>query len=318
MYLTEVSPINLRGMIGSVHQLMVTIAILFSQILGLPQLLGTDESWPYIFAFTVVPAAVQVCTLWICPESPKYSLSVKNDADRAEKDLKKLRGVDNVSIEMDAMKEQVAAAAAVQKPTMGSMFRKPLLWPMIIAIMMMLSQQLSGINVAMFYSTTVFRGAGLNPTEATYATIAMGTINVLMTIVSVWLVDHPKFGRRSLHLGGMVGMFFSTIALVVALSIQINSGAVWASYSAIGFVILFVVGFAVGPGNLINFKTRNESVPGPIPWFFVSEIFPSSAVGNATSIACMVNWTANLLVGLLFLPINVSRTGDFTRNELKY
>ena len=100
MYLTEVSPINLRGMIGSVHQLMVTVAILVSQILGLPQLLGTTDRWPYIFAFTVVPAIIQVCTLWICPESPKYSLAIKGDNERAESDLKKLRGVDNVSLFM--------------------------------------------------------------------------------------------------------------------------------------------------------------------------------------------------------------------------
>ncbi|CAD6197531.1 unnamed protein product [Caenorhabditis auriculariae] len=288
MYLTEVSPINLRGMLGSLHQLLVTIAILVSQVLGLPSLLGTNERWPLIFAFTIVPAILQLITLPMCPESPKYTLAVRGQHDRAEADLKKLRGTGDVSGEMAAMQDEVASARAQQKPTMGSMFTGALRWPMTIAIMMMLSQQLSGINVAMFYSTVIFRGAGLTVSQAVYATIGMGAVNVLMTIVSVWLVDHPKFGRRSLLLMGMGGMCVSTVLIVIALGL--SGDYQWASYAAIAFVLLFVISFATGPGT--------------IPWFFVSEIFDSSARGNANSIAVMVNWMANLFVGLTFLPIN--------------
>ncbi|KAK6060511.1 transporter, major facilitator family protein [Cooperia oncophora] len=169
------------------------------------------------------------------------------------------------------------------------MFRGSLLWPMTIAIMMMLAQQLSGINVAMFYSTVIFKQAGLSNESAVYATIGMGTVNVIMTVISVWLVDHPKFGRRSLMLIGMSGMWIATILLVVALSLSAG-GHQWASYGAIVFVLMFVISFATGPGS--------------IPWFFVSEIFSSSARSNANSIAVMVNWTANLIVGLTFLSLN--------------
>ncbi|GMT08391.1 hypothetical protein PENTCL1PPCAC_30565, partial [Pristionchus entomophagus] len=77
MYLTEVSPVNYRGMLGSIHQLLVTISILFSQILGLDFIFGSEYRWPYIFAFTVVPSAIQLLTLPACVESPKYSLIVK-------------------------------------------------------------------------------------------------------------------------------------------------------------------------------------------------------------------------------------------------
>ncbi|VDL69852.1 unnamed protein product [Nippostrongylus brasiliensis] len=261
MYLAETSPTNLRGMLGSLHQLLVTISILVSQIFGLPYILGNTERWPLIFAFTVVPAVLQVITLPLIPESPKYTLCVRGQQEKATRDLKKLRGQDDGS----------------------------LLWPMTIAIMMMLAQQLSGINVAMFYSTVIFKQAGLTNEGAVYATIGMGSVNVIMTVISVWLVDHPKFGRRSLLLMGMIGMWISTILLVVALSLTAH-GHQWASYGAIVFVLLFVISFATGPGS--------------IPWFFVSEIFASSARGNANSIAVMVNWTANLIVGLTFLTLN--------------
>uniref|UniRef100_A0A0K0D492 MFS domain-containing protein n=1 Tax=Angiostrongylus cantonensis TaxID=6313 RepID=A0A0K0D492_ANGCA len=261
------------------------------QIFGLPYILGNEKRWPLIFAFTVVPAVIQVLTLPLIPESPKYTLCVRGQPDKAAKDLKKLRGVEDVSAEMNMFREEAAASgsAAQERPSMLDMFRGSLLWPMTIAIMMMLAQQLSGINVAMFYSTVIFKQAGLSNENAVYATIGMGTVNVIMTVVSVWLVDHPKFGRRSLLLMGMIGMWISTILLVAALSLTAR-GHQWASYGAILFVLLFVISFATGPGS--------------IPWFFVSEIFASSARGNANSIAVMVNWTANLIVGLTFLSLN--------------
>uniref|UniRef100_A0A914YR74 Major facilitator superfamily (MFS) profile domain-containing protein n=1 Tax=Panagrolaimus superbus TaxID=310955 RepID=A0A914YR74_9BILA len=292
MYLTEVSPINLRGTLGSVNQLLVTIGILVSQILGLPFILGNERYWPLIFAFAIIPAVLQVITLPFAPESPKYNVIVKGKNDQAEKDLKKLRQKPDVMPEVEVIKEEAAVTRNEKKATLASMFIPPLRWPMIIAIMMMLSQQFSGINATMFYSTKIFQDAGLRNNEPFYATIAMGAVNVLMTLVSVWLVDHPKFGRRSLHISGLTGMMISSILIVVSMTFA-GEGAntnTFASYASIIFVILFVVAFATGPGS--------------IPWFFVSEIFPSGARGSAGSIACAVNWLANFLVGTFFLPVN--------------
>ncbi|KAH7720644.1 Protein FGT-1 a [Aphelenchoides avenae] len=218
MYLTEVSPINLRGTLGSVHQLMVTVSILVGQFLGLPFILGTETLWPLIFAFSAIPCFIQLAVLPFCPESPKHSLIMRDRAARAEMDLKKLRGSEDVSGELDLIKEEAAAARNQPKATFGDMFGPALRWPLFVAVMMMLSQQLSGISAALFYSTQIFRDAGLSGNEPFYATLAMGTIFVAQTIVSVWLVDHPKFGRRSLHLTGLVGMFFASILIVLCLS----------------------------------------------------------------------------------------------------
>jgi SP family facilitated glucose transporter-like MFS transporter 1 len=95
-------------------------------------------------------------------------------------------------------------------------------WPLTIAIMMMLAQQLSGINAAMFYSTSIFTSAGLNRSTAVWATIAMGIVNVMQTIASVWLVDHPRFGRRALMMTGMVGMWLSLVGLFVSLKLFVS------------------------------------------------------------------------------------------------
>lgn len=287
MYLTELSPINLRGTIGSFNQLTVTIAILFSQIVGLPQIFGTTGRWPLVFAFALVPVVVQLATLPLCPESPKYTLIVKNKKEEAEAALKKLRGENDVDAELKVMEDEATAMAAVEKIGIKSLFKGELAWPMFIAIMMMLAQQLSGINVAMFFSTIIFKSAGLGE-NAVYATLGMGLCNVIMTVVSVYLVDHPRFGRRSLLLAGLIGMLLSSLALVASISIynadKVNNN--FLAYPSMVFVFLFVISFATGPGS--------------IPWFFVSELFTSGARGSANAVAVMTNWLANCLVAITF------------------
>lgn len=74
MYLSEISPINLRGAVGTVYQLVITISILIAQILGLEKVMGTEDQWPLLLCLTVVPALFQVITLPLCPETPKYLL----------------------------------------------------------------------------------------------------------------------------------------------------------------------------------------------------------------------------------------------------
>uniref|UniRef100_A0A915IMN6 Major facilitator superfamily (MFS) profile domain-containing protein n=1 Tax=Romanomermis culicivorax TaxID=13658 RepID=A0A915IMN6_ROMCU len=83
MYLTEIAPVNYRGLLGSVSQLVGTIAILIANILGFEFLLGTETLWPYLLGFTIVPAIWQLATLPLCPESPKYLLISKGQHDHA-------------------------------------------------------------------------------------------------------------------------------------------------------------------------------------------------------------------------------------------
>ncbi|CEF67046.1 Sugar/inositol transporter family and General substrate transporter family and Major facilitator superfamily domain, general substrate transporter and Major facilitator superfamily domain-containing protein [Strongyloides ratti] len=275
MYLCEIASVNFRGLFGSLNQLFVTIAILFSQVLGLP----------YIFAL----------------ESPKYDLIIKNNSVGAAGSLRKLRGCENVEAELETLRSEADEARRRQNVKMSDLFKGELRWPMTIAIVMMLSQQFSGINAAMFYSTEIFKSAGLKGNAPVYATIGMGLVNVIQTVISTWLVDHPKFGRRSLHLIGLIGMFFTSIAIVGSLSLQKSDASSdikqFGSYGAIAFVLLFVISFATGPGG--------------IPWFFVSEIFSSSARASASGISCLVNWFASFLVGVSFKVVE-SILGTYT------
>merc|ERR1711976_368934 len=289
MYLTEISPTALRGAVGTIYQLIITISILLSQVLGMNMVLGNDAGWPFLFGLTVIPGVLQLITFPFCPESPKYLLLDKNDEAKANDSLTWLRGTNDVQTEMDEMRSEHEAMKALPKVTFKEMLVNPALRsPLIIAVMMMLAQQLSGINAAIFFSTSIFASAGLDESSAQSATLGMGAVNVAMTIVSLILIE--KAGRKTLMLVGLSIQFVTTILLLVCLVAA--SSVEWLGYLSIAMVIGFIIGFATGPGS--------------IPWFFVTELFNQSGRPLATSIAVAVNWSANFLVGLGFAPLQLA------------
>ncbi|CAG9859239.1 unnamed protein product [Phyllotreta striolata] len=289
MYLAEISPINLRGAVGTVYQLVITISILVAQVLGLKNILGTDDLWITLLAMTIVPAIFQLITLPFCPESPKFILSSKGNENQARKALSWFRGTMDVHEEMDVMKAESEALKLIPKTTVRELVTNSTLRiPLIISLTVMIAQQLSGINAVMFFSSTIFGMAGLTGDSPTYATLAMGGINVMMTVVSLFLVE--RAGRKTLLLVGFGGMAVDTLLLTIGMLFA-HTGSTAGIFCVI-FVLIFVVMFAIGPGS--------------IPWFLVSELFNQSARPTATSLAVCINWTANFIVGLAFLPLKDS------------
>lgn len=285
MYLSEIAPVQLRGAVGTVYQLVLTISILISQILGLNFILGTAELWPILLSLTIVPTIFQLITLPMCPESPKYLLITKGQEIESQRAVTWFRGTIEVHDEMDEMRREYESMKLVPKVTLREMLvNSALRIPLFISLVVMIAQQLSGINAVIFFSTSIFQLASLGD-SAQLATLAMGAMNVLMTVISLVLVE--RVGRKVLLLVGFSGMFVITCLLAVALA-YVKSNK-WLPYVCILLVIAFVVMFAVGPGS--------------IPWFLVSELFNQSALPLATSLAVGTNWTANFFVGLGFLPL---------------
>uniref|UniRef100_A0A8C9XP46 Solute carrier family 2 member 3a n=1 Tax=Sander lucioperca TaxID=283035 RepID=A0A8C9XP46_SANLU len=271
MYVGEVSPTPLRGAFGTLHQLGVVVGILIAQIFGLEALLGSAKMWPLLLALTVAPAVLQCILLPFCPESPRFLLINLKKEEQARKVLVRLRGSEDVSKDMQEMKEESAKMAMEKKVTIPELFRVAAYrQPLLIAVMLQLSQQLSGINAVFYYSTGIFESAGVK--QPIYATIGAGIVNTIFTVVSLFLVE--KAGRRTLHLLGLGGMAISAKDIPVM------------SYMAIVAVMLFVAMFELGPG--------------PIPWFIVAELFSQGPRPAAMAVAGCCNWTANFLVGVSF------------------
>ncbi|XP_029298818.1 solute carrier family 2, facilitated glucose transporter member 3a [Cottoperca gobio] len=280
MYVGEVSPTPLRGAFGTLHQLGVVVGILIAQVFGLEALLGSAKLWPLLLSLTVIPAVVQCILLPFCPESPRFLLINLKQEEQARKALVRLRGTEDVSEELQEMKEESAKMAIEKKVTILELFRSQAYrQPLLIAIMLQLSQQLSGINAVFYYSTGIFKSAGVK--RPIYATIGAGIVNTIFTVVSLFLVE--KAGRRTLHLLGLGGMAISAVLMTISLLLKDFPAM---SYMAIIAVMLFVAMFELGPG--------------PIPWFIVAELFSQGPRPAAMAVAGCCNWTANFLVGMSF------------------
>ncbi|XP_045470034.1 solute carrier family 2, facilitated glucose transporter member 3-like isoform X2 [Harmonia axyridis] len=287
MYLNEISPVAKRGAIASVYQLVITISILVAQLLSYEKVLGSSSLWPYLLGGVIlIPCVFQCLTMPFCPESPRYLLIIKKNQDGAQKSLKWLRNTDNNNEEISDMQKEAAAQEAAGSVTWKAMFTKnSLRTPLIISLMIMLAQQLCGINAIIVYSNDIFRNAGLDEFWSALGTVIIGIVNVMMTIVSLVLVD--LLGRKTLLVIGFSGTtIFMTL---LAVSIKFSE-----EYTAMGVLcIIFVIGF------IISFATG----PGSVPWFLVTELFKQDARPKATSLAVFTNWFANTIVMLTFLPI---------------
>ncbi|KAF7268288.1 hypothetical protein GWI33_018557 [Rhynchophorus ferrugineus] len=283
MYISEISPLNLRGGLGTVNQLAVTVGLLVSQVLGIEQILGTNEGWPLLLGLAVVPALLQLLLLPICPESPRYLLITKQWEEEARRALRRLRASNQVEEDIEEMRAEERAQQSESSISMLELICSPTLrTPLIIGIVMQLSQQLSGINAVFYYSTDLFESSGLTPESAKFATIGIGCIMVIMTLISIPLMD--RMGRRTLHLYGLGGMFIFSIFITI--SFLIKEMIDWMSYLSVVSTLCFVKFFAMGPGS--------------IPWMITAELFSQGPRPAAMSIAVLVNWIANFLVGIVF------------------
>uniref|UniRef100_A0A3P8N9E5 Solute carrier family 2, facilitated glucose transporter member 1 n=1 Tax=Astatotilapia calliptera TaxID=8154 RepID=A0A3P8N9E5_ASTCA len=277
MYVGEISPTALRGALGTLHQLGIVIGILIAQIFGLEVIMGNENLWPLLLAFLFIPAVIQCVLLPLCPESPRFLLINKNEENKAKCVLKKLRGTTDVSADMQEMKEESRQMMREKKVTILELFRSPLYrQPLLIAVMLQLSQQLSGINAIFYYSTSIFAKAGVE--QPVYATIGAGVhVYGTLTFLLISLC-------LSLHLLGLLGMAGSAILMTIAMALleQLK----WMSYVSIVAIFAFVAFFEIGPG--------------PIPWFIVAELFSQGPRPSAIAVAGFSNWTANFIVGMGF------------------
>nr|XP_020012975.1 solute carrier family 2, facilitated glucose transporter member 2 [Castor canadensis] len=184
MYIGEIAPTTLRGALGTLHQLAIVTGILISQIVGLDFILGSHDLWHILLGLSAVPALLQCLLLLFCPESPRYLYITLEEEVKAKKSLKRLRGSDDVTKDINDMKKEKEEASSEQKVSIIQLFtNSSYRQPIIVALMLHVAQQFSGVNGIFYYSTSIFQTAGIS--QPVYATIGVGAINLIFTAISV-------------------------------------------------------------------------------------------------------------------------------------
>jgi sugar porter (SP) family MFS transporter len=279
LYISEVSPPNVRGKLVSLNQLMITIGIVVSYLAdyGLADIRG----WRWMFGLAAIPAIILAVGLLFVPESPRWLMSRSQDG-RARAVLRRIRETADVDAEL----AEIEVSLRQQEGSWRELLTASLRPALIVGIGLAVFQQFTGINTVIYYAPTIFQFAGLHSASAAIlATVGVGIVNVLLTIVALRLLD--RVGRRPLLLYGLVGMTLSLGVLGFAfLSTTLSS--IVASVAVISLAA-YVACFAIGLG--------------PVFWLMIAEIYPLKMRGRAMGVATVANWGSNLVVALTFLSL---------------
>lgn len=300
-YLGEISPTRVRGTIGSLNQLCICFGIVVCEFIAKKGWLY--ENWNLLLACAAIPAAFQLLTFWSFPETPPYLIS-KGRIDEGREVLKRLREHDEVEWEVNLINQSMQGAKVSVsnndanqallvfdevKPTRDSLCTRlrtniGLRKGFMISCLLMVSQQLSGINSVFFYSSSVFSKADVDPW---LGSVLVAVANFLAVFLAIPLID--SLGRRfCLQLSCVVMSIASILAVVCLYFGQHESSMLW-QYLTIVSLVLFAVGFEIGLG--------------PIPWLIVAEMIPTKDLSAIMGFASAVNGTANFCVAQFFTSV---------------
>ncbi|XP_074273280.1 sugar transporter ERD6-like 6 [Silene latifolia] len=285
VYIAEIAPQTMRGALGSVNQLSVTIGIMLAYLLGL------FVQWRILAVLGILPCTILIPGLFFIPESPRW-LAKMGMMEDFEVSLQVLRGFDtDISLEVNDIKRSVASSSKRSTIRFAQLKQRRYWLPLMIGNGLLILQQLSGINGVLFYSSTIFQEAGVTSSNA--AAVGLGAIQVMATVVTTWLAD--KAGRRILLIVSSAGMTLSLLVVSISFYLKdvVSNDSSW--YNV--FSILSVVG-------VVAMVAAFSLGVGAIPWIIMSEILPVNIKGLAGSIATLANWltawvvtmTANLLL----------------------
>ena len=286
LYIAEISPAKKRGALVSMFQLMVTIGVLVSY---LSDLFFADESridcWRPMFYVGVIPAIVLFVGMLCMPETPRWLIGRGREQEGLAV-LSRIESPESRNDAFEAIRKEVAKSRE-EKSGYRELFKPWLRNAVIICIGIMFFQQFVGINTVIYYSPKIFLMAGFDGTvSAIWASVGVGAVNLLFTIVSVYFVD--RLGRRKLYFTGLTGITVSLILLGIcfAFSASLGDAGKWLSVLLVFFYVAF---FAISIG--------------PLGWLIISEVFPQKLRGLGSSIGSLSVWFFNSIVSFTFFKI---------------
>jgi sugar porter (SP) family MFS transporter len=236
-----------------------------------------------MFGLAIVPAAVFAVSMFFLPESPRW-LARRGQRANARAVLARIRGAADVDAEMREIDDSVDHA--MKRGGLSDLFASSVRPALLVGIGLAVLQQITGINTVIYYAPIIMQSAGIpSASGAILATAGVGVVNVVMTVVSMWLID--RVGRRPLLLVGIAGMAITLGALGMAFHGAVRSTA--STWLAVFSVMAYVASFAISLG--------------PIFWLLIAEIYPLDIRSSAEGLSATFNWGSNLVVSLTFLTL---------------
>nr|CAM12257.1 hypothetical protein [Populus tremula x Populus tremuloides] len=292
LYLSEMAPYKYRGALNIGFQLSITAGILIANVLNyfFVKIHG-GWGWRLSLGGAMVPALIITVGSLVLPDTPN-SMIERGQHDEAREKLKRVRGVDDVDEEFNDL---VAASEASKKVenSWKNLLQRKYRPHVAMAVMIPFFQQLTGINVIMFYAPVLFNTIGFGNDAALMSAVITGIVNVVATMVSIYGVD--KWGRRFLFLQGGCQMLICQIVVAACIGAKFgidgNPGELpkWYAIVVVLFFCIYVAGFSWSWG--------------PLGWLVPSEIFPLEIRSAAQSVTVSVNMLFTFIIAQVFLTM---------------
>lgn len=272
LYIAEMAPAHLRGRLVSCYQLAITIGIMLGYVVNYLFVFGIN--WRWMFAAGAIPAIILLIGMICLPESHRW-LVLSNQTAKAKAVLDRINPNGNTDAEIQSIQHTIADEGKMAK--WSELFSPTVRPALIVAMVLFILQQISGINVVIYFAPSIFAATGMDGASTQIlATAGVGLVNMLTTVLAMWLVE--KAGRRKLLYIGFAGAAATLIIISMGAQLQSTHLGMITFFAVLAYIAFFAVAL------------------GPIPHLMMAEIFPIHVRNTGMGMASICNWGFNFLV----------------------
>jgi len=292
LYIAEVSPANIRGRLISLNQITIITGMLFvstvNWLVASPENVSwnVQTGWRWMLASESLPAVIFLAALFFVPESPRW-LTKQGRKDEALAILTRIGGRQRAEIQM----QEIAEAISHEGARFRELLRPGIRAALIIAVILAILQQITGINAVMYYSPEIFKRADVSASLALLLAAGVQVVNLLFTFVAIWAVD--RVGRKPLLMCTSAAMGVSLLLL----------GAAFYFHMSVWWIVFLIFAYVASFGMAM----------GPVVWVVLAEFFPTRTRGRAMSVAIFALWVACFTISqtVPWMFENIGEAGTF-------
>lgn len=273
MYISEITPAAVRGRMVSLNTLMIVVGQLLAY--GVNSLLAASGSWHWMLGLAAVPGGALALGMVLLPDTPAWLAAQGRTREAAA-----------VSARVGARGAELEHSARPNTGEWRALRRhRWMRWAIALAMLMGLTQQITGVNAIVYFAPTMMNQVGISTTNSVYTSMVIGVVSVAACLVGLRVVD--RLGRRRLLLAGLSGNVVSLVVLAVAYHF---------AYDSTPLAMLALTCMAA-------FIAFQQAAVSPATWLLMSEIVPPEVRGLGMGIAGLALWVSNWAVAQFFLPV---------------
>ncbi|MEO5893616.1 MAG: sugar porter family MFS transporter [Ferruginibacter sp.] len=284
VYISEISPAKKRGSLVALFQFNVVFGILISYFSNYLIGTSTETSWRWMLGIQAVPSLIFLLLVRLVPETPRW-LILKGGKFEAAKSI--LQIINPQGYETDYNKIMKGHELVAEKRDSEKLFQRKYKFPVTLAILFAVFNQVSGINAIIYYAPRIFEMTGLGTKSSLLSTAGIGLVNFLFTLLAIRFID--KIGRRTLMLIGSFGLILSLG--MVARTFFVHD---FENFTVVIGLLLFIAFFAFSQGAVI--------------WVFIAEIFPNQVRAKGQTLGSVTHWIMAAIIAFIF-PVLAERLG---------